>query len=66
MDAACKLMDDQRRSGLSRGRPALRENRNVADDILHAADICLARKSAQEVSTWEIAAVAGTRPAMIY
>lgn len=48
------------------GRPALSENRNVSEDIVNAAIACLASKSPQQLTTKEIASLAGTRPAMIY
>lgn len=49
----------------ARGRPASHENRKVADDIVLAALACLETKSPQEITIKEIAAQAGTRPAMV-
>ncbi|MET0988464.1 MAG: TetR/AcrR family transcriptional regulator, partial [Steroidobacteraceae bacterium] len=51
---------------LSRGRPAVRANRHVREDILLAAEECFAAKNPSDVSAKEIAAHAGTRSAMIY
>ncbi|MET0657719.1 MAG: TetR/AcrR family transcriptional regulator, partial [Steroidobacteraceae bacterium] len=54
------------RPGLSRGRPAVRANRHVREDILLAAEECFATKNPTDISAKEIAAHAGTRSAMIY
>lgn len=51
---------------LNRGRPARKENRQVLEDILRAAEECFGRKNPEEVSTKDIALRAGTRSAMIY
>ena len=51
---------------LGRGRPALRENRQVFEDIVRAVEHCLQDRMPQDISTKDIAARAGTRPAMIY
>jgi AcrR family transcriptional regulator len=51
---------------LGRGRPASHASRNVAEDIINAAIVCLANKSAQQITIKEIASLAGTRPAMVY
>ena len=48
------------------GRPASGESRNVQEDIIRAAKICLESKGSQQITTKEIAAQAGTRSAMIY
>lgn len=51
-------------SGL--GRPPSSDSRNVLEDIIRAAETCLENKSPQEISTKEIASLAGTRPAMVF
>lgn len=50
----------------SLGRPPSSESRNVLEDIIRAAETCLKSKSPQEISTKEIATLAGTRPAMVF
>lgn len=50
----------------SLGRPASRESRKVQEDIVRAAETCLESKNPDEISTKEIASLAGTRSAMVY
>ena len=54
-----------RRPPIGRGRPAFRENRKVADDIIQAAVTSLETCSPQQLTVKEIATRAGTRPAMV-
>lgn len=54
-------------SGVShvRGRPS-RESRQVADDIIRAAQACVETKSPQQITIKEIASMAGTNSRMVY
>jgi TetR/AcrR family transcriptional regulator len=47
------------------GRPAAHAQRTIADDIIHAAEACLAREPPNKVSLKDIATMAGTNQAMV-
>ena len=51
---------------MGRGRPALHEHRQVADDIIRAALDCLETCSPQQLTIAEVAKRAQTRPSMVY
>jgi TetR/AcrR family transcriptional regulator len=47
------------------GRPSALAQRNIADDIIHAAEACLAKEPPSKVSLKDIALMAGTNQAMV-
>jgi AcrR family transcriptional regulator len=49
----------------SRGRPSDAVRRDIVQDLMDAAEVALARKSAKELTLREIAAIAGTDDTMI-
>lgn len=58
--------DEARSAPSGLGRPSSRVSRNVMEDIIRATETCLEHKNPQEISTKEIASLAGTRSAMVY